>query len=74
MVSIPVIIHAIRSHPGEPNILDISELTMNIPEPIIEPITIKVESIKFKPLVNVIDSFVFNFKPFVVIKNNNYFD
>jgi hypothetical protein len=44
MVSNPVIIQAISNQPGEPSIRDMSALTIKIPEPIIDPATIEVES------------------------------
>jgi len=48
----PVISHATSSHPGEPTVRDISALTMKIPEPIIDPTTIAVESTRLRLFVN----------------------
>jgi len=45
IVRTPVITQAMSSHPGEPRLRAISALTMNIPDPIIEPATMAVESI-----------------------------
>jgi hypothetical protein len=43
-VSTAVTSHATMNHPGAPRVLAISELTIKIPEPIIDPATIAVES------------------------------
>jgi hypothetical protein len=44
----PVINQVNMSHPGEPISRAISALTINIPDPIIEPATIAVESKRFR--------------------------
>ncbi len=44
MVMNPVMIQTAISHPAEPTFLVISALTIKIPEPIIDPATIIVES------------------------------
>jgi len=46
-----VVIQTTINQPGEPRVRAISALTMNIPEPIIEPITIEVESKRFNLLL-----------------------
>jgi hypothetical protein len=44
MVIIAVITHTITSHPALPTFLTMSALTMNIPDPIIDPATTMVAS------------------------------
>ena len=51
-VSNAVTIHVASSHPGLPTCLVISADTMKIPDPIIEPITIIVESANPRPRWN----------------------
>src|SRR6476660_7421451 len=48
----PVTIHAIRSQKGEPSVRDILAETMKIPEPIIEPATSIVASVRVIALTN----------------------
>jgi hypothetical protein len=44
----PVMSHTAISNPGEPTCLAISALTMKIPDPIIDPTTMAVESNRFR--------------------------
>src|SRR6185503_7248085 len=48
----PVTIHATNNQPGEPTCRDISAETMKMPEPIIDPATIVVESRRPSPRTN----------------------
>src|SRR5512133_1812067 len=48
----PVISQATSNHPGEPRVRDISALTIKMPEPIIEPMTIAEESTRFRLFLN----------------------
>ena len=47
-----MITHAASNQPGEPSVRDMSAETIKMPEPIIDPITIIVESYKPRPRVN----------------------
>jgi hypothetical protein len=51
-VSRPVMIHTTNSHPGEPTWRAMSAETMKMPEPIIDPATIIVESSSPSPRMN----------------------
>ena len=48
----PVNTHVTRSHPGEPTVRAMSDETMKIPDPIIDPTTIVVESSRFNARLN----------------------
>jgi hypothetical protein len=48
MVINPVISQASSIHPGDPRVRDISAVTMNIPDPIMDPTTMADESKRFK--------------------------
>jgi hypothetical protein len=47
IVMMPVMAQATSNHPGAPTVFDISALTIKIPDPIMDPITIAEESNKF---------------------------
>ncbi len=52
MVSAPVTSHTTNSQPAEPTWREMSAETMKMPEPIIEPATIMVESSRPRPWTN----------------------
>ena len=54
-MSRPVTIQTTSNHPGEPTCLEIPPETMKIPDPIIDPATIIVESSKPSPRTNPVD-------------------
>jgi len=49
---IVVIPHTTSNHPGEPTFRAISELTINIPEPIIDPMVMAAESKRLRDFLN----------------------
>src|SRR5438445_2032149 len=57
-VSAPVISHTTKSHPGEPTCRAMSADTIKIPEPIMDPATIIVESKRPSPRTNLASSVV----------------
>jgi len=61
MVRNPASNHAAISQPGAPSNLEISALTIKIPDPIIDPATIAVESKRLRLLLNVCSWFMGQF-------------